>query len=328
VHGPEKLPGPVANISPGKCRGKALSATFIALCIFSSAAYFVHYKPVRGSHIVYRIFSDFKENKYKSFLPMLDDFNKALSLHTFGNTEIRLLMLNISSEILRNRTFAIEGAVQFVETTAEEANKLIADDFYNIEQRVTVVDLYHDIAVYEPSFITKAERLIRDTIRISPGNQWSYFALADNFILRKDYENAFLAVKKAVDINPDNEFVQLKLALGGILTSRNAIVKDALDNVKKLRLSRYAIMASGEEYYFKESEVLTFAKAAVEVKDYRQAVGFYKELISLSPKVAQYHFDLAEIYIMLGDRDNAVKEARQAVEFDPDFLDKIKEIVE
>ncbi|MBI4848048.1 MAG: O-antigen ligase family protein [Nitrospirae bacterium] len=329
LEGPEKLPPPVSKSDQDRLQVKSLAAAFIALCFFSGAAYFIHYKSARESYLATRIMFDFKENKYRSFLTVLDDFKKALSLNTFGNTEVRLLMLNISGEILRNRTFAIEGAVKFVETTAAETKNLIADDFYNLERRVMVVDFYHDIAVYEPSFISKAEGIIRECMKISPDNQWNYFALADNYILKKDYENAFLAIKKAVDMDPHNEFVQVKMALAGILTSRKDAADDALEKVRKLRVSKYDIIASGKKYFLTDDELLAFANAAEVAKDYDNALRFYNKLIELFPESAPGHFGIAGIYLKLGDRDSAIKEAQKAAELDPvNFSGRIKEIIE
>ncbi|MBI5410329.1 MAG: O-antigen ligase family protein [Nitrospirae bacterium] len=317
------------DINLNRRRIKSLCAAFLALFVFLSAAYFIHYKPMRESYLTNRMIFDFKENKYKSFLPLLHDFKKALSLDTFGNTEIRRLMSSISSGILGIKAFGIEGALEFIKASAEEAKKFIEEDFYNLEYRMEVVDLYHAVAAYEPSFISKAEALIKESMSISPENTWNYFALADNYILKKDYENAFLSVKKGVDIDPRNDDVQAKLAVAGIMTSRNDITNEALENVRKIRTSRDRSVASGEKYFLKIDELLVCAQAAIEVKDYKNALQFYDKILKISPGSAQYHFDAAELYLALGDRNNARKEAEKALELDPvNFKKKVKEIID
>ncbi|MBI5056677.1 MAG: O-antigen ligase family protein [Nitrospirae bacterium] len=320
LHDLEKLPHPDSSANINGLQLRSLCAVSLALFLITATAYFVNYRPMRESYLTSRIISGFKENRYKTFLTFLDDFKTALSIDTFGSTEVRRLMSAISTGILGIKAFEIEGALKFIQMSAEEAKKLVADDFYNLQYRMEVVDLYHAIAVYEPSFINKAGALIKECMIIAPENQWNYFALADNFILKKDYENALLSVNKAAAINPQNDTVQLKLALAGILTSKKAVINDALENVKKLRKSKEDGIASG----LSTDELFVLIDAARETGDYKIALQFYKKIIKKFPGNARYHFDIAEIYFAAGDKGNAIKEAEKAAELDPlNFSDKV-----
>lgn len=315
------------NIKSKKLWLKSISVALAALLIFSFTAYFINYKPIRESQLTKHIFISSSSEKHKSFLTVLDDFHKALSYKTFGDPDVIRAMVSLSNEILRLKLFTQEGALQFVQATSEEAKKLLAFDRYNLKYWVSLIDLYSAIAFYEPSYIPKAEALIK---QVSPEKEWLYLTLADNFIfkadnlilkadnliLKKDYESAFNALKKAEALRPENEKIQLKLALIGISTQRKDIVNSALDNVKNIRMSKDDV-ASGKKSIFSADELLVLAQASEEVKNFSQALQFHKEIISIFPGEAKRHFDIAKIYLSLGDKANALKEAEKAAELDP-----------
>ena len=172
--------------------------------------------------------------------------------------------------------------------------------------------------VYITSFQAKTENLLREFIHLNPKNEWMvYFIRADNFVFKKDYENAFLTIKKAVELAPQKDTVQLRLALAGILTSREDVVNSALDNVERIRKTKNPDISNGKVPVFSVDELLLLAQTSTEVKNFKRSLEFLKEIISISPDEAQYHFDIAGVYLALGDKTNAIKEAKKAAEQDP-----------
>jgi tetratricopeptide (TPR) repeat protein len=162
-------------------------------------------------------------------------------------------------------------------------------------------------------------------MRLNPEYQWLYFALVDNFIIKKDFENAFVTVKNELAKDPQNDAVQLKLAFTAILTLRQEVLNSALENVKKLRMSKYDDVASGRKPIFSVKELLDLAQASMEIENFSQALQFYKEIIAISTDSterarfwkAKHHFDMAKIYLKLNDKVNAVKEAKKAADLAP-----------
>lgn len=325
---------------------KSISVAFLALLGFSAIAYFVNYKPIKESQLS-RQMSRININIDGSFLPILDSFKKALSYKTFGDTAIRYQMLEVSNYIMRYKLFSQKGALEFIETTAEELEKGIALNHHNLEYLTTAINFYKDIAFYESSFIAKAESLIRECMRINPEYEWLNFALADVYILKKGYEDAFVIVKKMVDLHPENEYKQLKVALAAILTSREDVVSSALENVKRIRKAKYNDVATNKKYVFSIGELVLFAETYKEIGNLHKALQYYKELIASLPTnksldfaediglpediknmEAKFHFKMAEIYLNIGDKKNAVKEAKKAAELDPlNYTDEAKKII-
>ncbi|RJQ19452.1 MAG: hypothetical protein C4560_06035 [Nitrospiraceae bacterium] len=255
---------------PSKRAGtKSVIVVVLALTLFSVTSYFIHYKPARESYLANRIGFVLKEkgdpaDRYRSFLPVRKDFLEALSLKTFGDAEVMALMHALADTILKYRLFDIEGAIQFVQTTAKEIPLIIDADPYNLNNWMTAINFYNDIGAYEPSYIAKAEKLIKACMRLGPQNQWPYLALADNFILKKDYDNAVLTVKKVVDQDPLNDQLQIRLALTGILASREDVLYSALEDLAKIRAPKARDMASGGRPVLTEKELLVFEAAAKE----------------------------------------------------------------
>jgi O-antigen ligase len=300
---------------------------FLALLIFSFFVYYVNYKPIKASRLSVRISESFP--KYKSLSKLGDDFKKALSYETFGSTNIRLKMLGASLQIIRYELFEVEGALDFIKMTIEELKKGMLDNYHNIDYLSNTIPFYFRLARIEPLFIAETEELIKQCIRINPYYEEFYFMLAEVYFLKKDYERAFEIIDKTVAKDTQNERKQLKLAEAAILASREGIAEQALEKVKKIRISQHAETSAGRKPVFYVHELHRFAKVYREINNFGKALKFYKEIIAASPTDAKYHFEIAEVYKKLGDNINAKKEANKAAELDPlKYNGKTKSIIE
>lgn len=305
---------------------KSITVTLLALLTFS-AAYFINYKPIKEARIANMISISYL--KYDLFPELIKNSKEALSLKTFGDSDVRIRMASISNHILEYKFFADKSALIFLQATTEELKKLVASNLHNLSYWLYLIDIYNRISFYEPSFIPKTEKLIKEFISFAPKNQWMiYFIQADNFVLKKDYKNAFLTIKKAAELAPQKDTVQLRLALAGILTSREDVVSTALDNVKKIRKAKNPDIIKGKTYVFSVDELQLLTQTSMEVKNFKRSMEFLKEIIFISPDEAKYHFDIAKVYLALGDKVNAIKEAKQAAELDPlNYAERAKNII-
>lgn len=311
--------------------GRAVTATLLVLVVFSFTAYFIHYKPIRESQMLHRIVDS--SSDYTSYSTYLDDFKRALAYQTFGDTDVRAQMAVVSKEILRSKRFTDESALKFIQATSTEMEKQVAANPNNIEYLSLLVNLFNDIAKYEPSFIEKAEIYIKECLRLSPDYQWVYFALANNFLIKKDYDNVFLSVKRAVALDPGKDEPQFKLALVAILTSHESTANKALEKVKEIRSAKDKNVATGKKPVFSVKELLSLVDTSAGAENFKLSLRFYKKIIAVLPEEAQYHLEIAKVYLRLGDKANAIREAKKAAEIDPsnyfraveDFINSIDE---
>ncbi len=323
----------------------AVAACF-AVLIFTVVAYYVNYKPIKVSQFSRHISSS---KEYQSFSTIRKDFDRVLSLGTFGDTDVRRMMVDTAMNIITREFFQDEGALEFIKSAAEEAEKSVSLNRYNLEYLTKVINFYVSIASYETSFIAKAETLINKCIRLNPQYEWLYFVLADTYILKKNYEQAFMIVKKMAALNPDNDYKQIKLAFAAILTLREGVVSSTLENVKRIRAAYNNEVAAGEKPVFSVGEFVLFAKTYKQVKNLHKALYYYKEVIASlkinnSPDFfgdsrgftekeklhleAKFHFEIAKIYHELGEKGNAVNDAKKAASLDPmNYAENVKKFI-
>lgn len=304
----------------------SLSITVLALMLFSLTAYFIHYKPIKESQLAMRLMV--YSSEYKSFSTLLDDFKKALSYRSFGDRDVKLQMGFISDNILHLRLFTREGAPEFIRTTVVELENLIAANPENLGYMLPFANLLNRIAGYDPSFIKRAEFYIKECIRLSPKNPDVYLALAENYVLKRDFENAFLSVQKAAALNPSSEVLQLRMVMVALLTSREALADTILEKIKNRRITENADISAGIKPVFSESELLKFAQLSMSIGDFAKALKFYKEIIAIFPEKPQYRLEIAQVYNQLSDKKNAIKEAKKASEIDPNYSKEVERFIQ
>jgi|Deesub1362A_J573_1020465.scaffolds.fasta_scaffold01479_11 putative inorganic carbon (HCO3(-)) transporter len=296
--------------------GWCITIFIISSGIFLLSFYFVNFKPIRQGYLYREIIESYPD-KYPTYRPLKNDLTHALSYQSLADSDIRRQMIHISTHIIRNRLFDIEGAEDFIDSTVKEAEKELRSDAMNLEKVRLIIKFYHEISKISPSFISRFESLIKRYIAVNPEYEWLYFELADVYFLKDDYQSAFNVLNKVAMRAPFNDKKQFKLALAAILASRDEVVMKSLETIRRLRLSRGTKEGYDRETYLTEDEMYLLAQAYVKRKDFRSALEYYKRLIIIKPEEALYHFEIAIIYLALGKREEALKEADRALKLDP-----------
>lgn len=335
----KKAPALKETVEAGKINTKASFVILPALLIFSFTFYYLNYKPAKESLLTIEARTSAEDDD--TFIEFIDDVDSILSLKTFGDDYVREGLRSISDGIIANKFYTQPGALQFIQKTLKEVEKEIEANWFNLKRLTAIIFFYTKIAEYEPSYIAKTEELVKNCIRLNPEYQWLYMALADVYVLKKDYEQAFINVKKIVDWDPQNNKKQFKLALAAIYTYRDNVVKGALEDVKKIREADNAEIAAGRETVFSAAELYQLARLYRETNKFHEALKYYKELIDIGAyqykrdfhfhnptALATLHLETAKIYLEIGDRESAIKEAQKAVKLDPEnFAEKAKDII-
>ncbi|GEM_PF-2068586 len=318
-------PGPLECAEPERIKLKFIAATVCALLFFSAAVYFANYKPMKVAQLSNRMSAPSKGN-YVSFSAISDDFSSALSYGTFGGPEITIKMYKVSTFILNNKLFTGKNVSKFIEMTLKRMKRLVSADPTNLTYWTYLIKLYQKTAFFDPSFIARGESLIKQCLRINPDYEWLYYALADNYILKNGYGD-IISLAPDVDADPRNDTARLKLALGGLLASREDILNRAMEAVRRIRMSRDDDISSGRKPVFSIDELLVFAGASAEMKNFERELRFYRELLDISPGNAEFHFNIAQAYVRAGDMENARRHADKAAELDPErYSGKIKSL--
>ncbi len=306
----------VAEIKPAIYAGIIL----LALLAFLSTAYFVNYKPIKQAQITKQ--SSVLPSEHEAFANLLDNFKRALSYRTFGDTYVRYQMASVANGIYNRKLFEHKEALIFIQTTAEELYRGISANLNNLLYLSSTANFYLKMAVYDPSFIGRTEALINACLKLNPEYKRLYIMLSDLYFLKKDYEGAFAAVERAMETNSQNDVLQIKLALAAILTKREEIASMAVEKAQDIRIAQNYNIASDKRQVFSLDELYSFAHAYKEIKNYVRALNYYKEMLNIAPLDAKLHYEIAEIYRLAGDIINAAKEVEKAAELASGNVDK------
>ncbi len=182
--------------------------------------------------------------------------------------------------------------------------------------------LYNHISRYEPSFIDHTESLIRACINLNPRYERPYFMLADSLARKKDYEEAVDIASNIAAQVPVSSEKYFELALIAILSSRDDIASSALEKVKAIRMTEYNYSSADKKNPLEIGELRRLAQTYMDTNRFYDAILYYQQLIAYlqenSPQAARIHYSLANIFHIVGDRENAVKEVKKAAEIDPE----------
>jgi len=284
------------------------------------AFYYLNYKPIKESQLSVRISSS--SNNNKSYLNLLKDFNNALSLNSFGDSLVRQGMKAISFYILQEELIGQKGALEFIAKTVEELEKGIAENSYNLEYLTDVINIYTRIAKYEEYFIEYTEALINKCLRLNPQYDRLYFMLADILVLKKDFNKAVEVASNIAARGPDNDITYFELALIAIRSSNDEVASNALEKVKAIRMAAYDYTVADGDTVFSVGELRRMAQVYLESNKLHEAIHLYKLVLTYlqddGPAAARLHFKMANIYHIIGDSENTIKEIKKAAELDPD----------
>jgi O-antigen ligase/tetratricopeptide (TPR) repeat protein len=295
-----------------------------SVLLFAIVFYHVNYKPFKESKFIQTITSSSKDNSY---LNILDELNSALSLKTFGDDNVRQVMSSMSFSILHSNSLKQPGALDFIEKTVEELEKGIGRNRLNLEYLTDVMLLYNYISREEPSFIDHTESLIRACINFNPRYERPYFMLADTLARKNDYEQAIAIAGNIAAQHPINSVKYFELALIAILSSRDDVASSALEKVKAIRMTEHDYPNADKNILLSVGELIIIAQIYLDANRFYDAIHSYEQvayLQEISPQAARTHFIIANIFHMVGDRENAVKAVKKAAEIDPEnFAGKV-----
>jgi tetratricopeptide (TPR) repeat protein len=311
-------------------RGAIVSiVTFIAVL---PIVYFANYLPIKQSQHAVRISVNLP--KYSSYLSLLKDFDRAFSYGPIGRSDLRERMMSVSNGIVRQQDFKRKGAIEFINETVKRLNMDLPHEWYNLEYLTDLILFYTSLGEYSKSFLDSAGRLIESALRVNPKYEWLYMAQADIYALKKEYRKSFTNVLRIAERDTTNDMKQIKLAYSAILASEKAVFDAAMDRIRRIRISGDADIREGRKSMFSITELMGFATVYVEAGNYNEA----REYISRSVRLlnekkmvihdgdfrfysesgkAALHYKIAQLYIVMGDKESAFKEWKLASELDP-----------
>ena len=248
----------------------------------------------------------------------IEFYEKSLNGFRYNNETNRYFILDLVRESLNTKE---EKAVLEKAMVLAEREALIDIDDNNLSLRPYIVLA----KVYISSFrITKdnyyldlAERVLRETIELSPGNQQGYWLLSDVKYKKGDFVSSDSLLRMAIDLEPRHNDSYWYLISSYMLEER---YEEALSIVKE---------HENKGFNWKEgtSGFQSVISIYESLKDYEAASLLYKELLISSPDDAGLWFKLAISLFNVGDKESAKEAAQRAVQLNPALNDQVSDLL-
>lgn len=291
------------------------SAVVFALgfIILIPVLYVINIKPIRQSRALIGILQMNNADPRPSPKFMEDAFRVALAYNSFGATEIREQMTHLAQSII-TRKAPKEEQESFYRFALAEAEKQREEIPLDVKYRQLLSAMYENGFAMDQTLVKKSEENLLEAIRMSPGKQPSYFMLAELYLKTNQTELALEVMQRATALAPNYLQAQLNLAVMAILGGgHDALAEQAILEVIERRKTISRFYDVGEA----ARDSLVIGGAYLQVSKFSQALEFYKRASELQPENAQYHAYLADVYTRLGDKQNAIAEAREAARLNP-----------
>ncbi len=145
-------------------------------------------------------------------------------------------------------------------------------------------------------------------LEISPTFVRTYYEVAQAYLNKKDYDNAYTAFVTANELNPDvpltEWYMGLVLIQKGQFEKDNAVIQDGLD---------HAVSALQRGYTLTESDAQKLAGAYIAIGDLKNVAALYKQIVQAFPQKAAYWEQLIAAYLSLGNKEAAIATIRNAL---------------
>jgi putative inorganic carbon (HCO3(-)) transporter len=148
---------------------------------------------------------------------------------------------------------------------------------------------------------------IDKSIAVSPGRATNYFLKAQIFLTRGEKDKAIDLLKYAAGM--EEKFYESHCYLGRVLISYN-ITEEGFREMDK------CIDYGGANSIYPADYVRQLASHYIEKKDWPKTLSLLIALTIQEPQNAKNYIELAKLYQLLGDKDNAIKSAQKVIEID------------
>ncbi len=285
---------------------RAYPAVAVLLAIVVVAGYYLHWKPMAASRNLVRALAAYQSNRPLSEIQAL--FARALSYHTFGNTEIREQMSNIARDVLIDTRGTEEERAQFIPFVAEELRKETASSAKDIKHMVFLASILGRAKSINPAYPAEAEQILKEAISLSPGKQMLYFELAQLYLSHNLTDQSIETLRQALRLDPTYPRAILNLAFMGYTAKRPEIVAEAEPYFGYIKLGA-----------LNEDEIRILARLHSDSGNLAAARDTYFYLIEINPSNPHYRAIVAAFLAELGEFDRAIEEAEVAGRLDPGF---------
>lgn len=244
---------------------------------------------------------------------LIEQFKRALSYDSFGNTEVREQIGNAARSIAGSPQIKPEDQKKFVEFAKTELGKEIGHPAKDIKHMLFLASVLNRGAPLDPQNLAQSEQLLLDALKLSPRKQIIYFELAQLYLATNHADRAIDALRKAWQL--DTTFTQagINLEIIGIVTGHKEVIPEVQQKIDHERLDEQSLYRLGLAYQ--------------QAQDYASALIYYERLVKMRPDIAQYHATYAALLAYFRRIEEAEVEVREASKLDPNYAQEADQFI-
>lgn len=279
--------------------------TAAGIVIFLFAGYFLHWKPMRESNTLLKALVLYQQ---RAPLPNIQSvFEKALSYHAFGDTEVREQLANVSRDVINNSQYPIDERTRFVKFAIDELKKELNRPAKDVKHMIFLASVLTRAGAINAQYLLEAEQIIKEAIALSPTKQILYLELAQLYLTQNRVNEALEVLRTTVKLEPSYDSATVNLFAVAQLARR----EDIIAQVRPIVLA--SIKTIGLELLDRAGNIFR------ERREYAAAKDVYIELSSREPDNPKFLALASALLAELGETDRAIIYAEAAARLDPEF---------
>lgn len=291
----------------------ALAVCSVLLILFIGAFNFLHLRPIRESKAIIRALQAFQQRK--PLVEIVDTFKEALSYNSFGDTEAREQLANVARSVLEENTYSEEDRKKIASFAIDEMRKETTGQAVDVKHLLFLGALLNRAAVFDEVYALEAEQVLRQAISLSPTKQVIYFELAQLYLSQNKINDALSVLVDAWNLDRSFRGAGANVWTIAVLAGDKEMIEEVKKEISIERLS--------------EEMLIRIIRAYRQVGDFGEDLArLYSVLVKKAPKNADYRLEYAAALDILGKREEAVKQAKQALSLSPQIREKAKDFFE
>ena len=291
--------------------GKLIIVFAAVLCIF--AAYFINWKSfIMSRKEMSAVSASGASSDIKIALSL---YREALAVKTPYTTEAKLVFAESVTAAIERKAFGAEEEKDALAAAVGEIDEeTILKSKISTRGNFIIGRLFSEWARFDPAYFGRAEEALGRAINSSPKRQQMYFGLAKEKIIKNDYAAAAAALKQMIEVDPA---VPASHWYAGVKYNEMGFINEAAEEL---------VFAYGLGFDPRTAGDARLLVEALKVKKQLDKIPdiYTSFLLKSDPDNAELYAELAALYQILGEKDQAREAALKAMELDANFVQEGK----
>lgn len=283
-----------------RAHGVAISCAGILFVL----AYYLHVAPIQESKALLRALIAFQE--HVTMDKQIAAFKEALAYDSFGTTEVREQIINLSRNVSGNQRYSNAEQMQYITFAIDEIRKEVDRPAKDVKHMMFLGSLLNESLGSNPSYLMEAKNVLEEAVKISPTKQMIAFELAQYYVSTGQNDAARDALYRTWKFDPTYRIAGIHTWILAVVTKRLDIATEVGAFYPLTSLSEVDLLRLGEAYR--------------RIQDYKNALPIYQQLVLVMPQNTKYRATYAALLAHEGRIEEARKETEEVIKLDPTFI--------